>query len=317
MNIRKTAMFLLVMGLLAGCAAAEEHTHVFDQWDRDLHNHWQACACGVAGEGEKEAHTLMEGCYCPVCESEIVLYEEGSGEIYNYNELFDLVRMTFYEEDGQPMVDNRHEYERDAEGRLLLQRSYWNGMLHEEYHYQIGPDGEMLPLLQLGYDEDGGITRQEYNARGEVTAIRIVTADGNIQYEETVEYTYDGEGIIQHIRTVGRFDNGESFIREENKQGDTLCSVAYDENGMEMYAFRNEYSYDEEDNLLWRRGYQGDWLEEEAVYQVVLDEEGSFSFEQIYICYERDGSKTVYEYDVEGNEISIIAYDANGEEIIP
>lgn len=310
--MKKCMLFLLMLFFLTGTVLAEEHTHFFDQWDRDLQFHWRACACGEAADGHKTPHNMPDGWMCKECGSEILLFDDGTGQVYNYNEDYDILRNTSYEADGRIVDDYRYVYERNENGQLIAQKTYWNGFLCEEYFYRTDAFGEAVPVYQLGYDTDGSTSRNDYDTWGNVVKNRMMDPAGNITFEEVTEYVYDDEGTILYTKALGKFTDGESFLRETNQYGDSVFSAAYDVEGYVIYSFRNEYKYDEEGNLLWSSTYNGDRLTEEIGYQMVQDEFGVFTFEHICTFYEEDGTKTVTEYNVDGEEVSVVRYDAQG-----
>lgn len=307
--------FLLFICLAAGALAQEEHTHAFDQWDRDLACHWQACLCGEAAPGEKEAHALQDGWLCVTCGSEITLLEEGAGEIDNYNEDYDLLRMTLYE-NGAAVEDYRYVYQRDEQGRILGKTCYWNGLLQEECTYRINAWGESVPVLQLFYEQDGATSRNEYDVYGNIVKVVCLEPDGSLSFEETTEYSYDGEGNILHTKVYGHFAEGESYRRETNGQGDGVFSAHYDIDGQELFQFRTEFGYDAHGNKLWSKQYLNGVLSSESIYEVVQAESAfPFSYEKKCIAYLEEGGWEEWEYDMDGNEIRYARYDALGTEM--
>ena len=145
---KKFVSMVLVVLLLVSSAFAEgaAHTHTPSaEWDRDLQQHWHACECGE--KLDAEAHVIGEGqVQCEICGSEVWLYggEAGPGDICDYDEHGNIIRNTFYDENGEMVDDYRYLLQYDADGNRIHEEVYWNGQLVEAVEYALSKNGEIL-----------------------------------------------------------------------------------------------------------------------------------------------------------------------------
>jgi len=180
--------------------------------------------------------------------------------------------------------------------------------------------------------EDGTALLVCYNEYGDVSRVLSYGADGTVDYDERVEYTYDDQGVMLAQKTYGndvlnseyeyaKDSNGEAYVCKEvyyyddgakdsneyDENGNVLYSAAYDETGAVMYAY--EYEYSPEAGWMHEKAYEGDRLTSEQEF--LMDEEGN-QITTRYVYYNEDGSSSVTEYDELGNETLVAYYDADG-----
>lgn len=310
-----TAMMLTLM-ILAAPVCFAEHTHApTEEWDRNLAEHWRVCECGE--KLEAEAHVLEDDILCTVCGSEIWLYgeEAGPGDIYNYNEIGDMVRYTSFDENGEVVDDSLYLIEYDEAGNKTYEEDYWNGMLSGVIEYALDPDGYAFVKTQTSYEPDGGRSISECDDRGNTVHSIVYDADEAVVYEDFTEYTYDEEGLILYTKQTGYFDGVLSFLYEFNEFGDKVNGIFYADDGSVEFGSRSEYEYDEDGNMLWEKNYDvvTGRQTQESIYAVEIVDDWPESYEKTFIYYEEDGSKSVYENDVNGYELSETVYNAEGE----
>ena len=107
---------------------------------------------------------------------------------------------------------------------------------------------------------------------------------------------------------IWEFGDGNYDIYNYNEYGDTI-RVSYYENEVLTIENRYDITYDADGNMLSQKHYQNDMLMGEEEY--ALHPDGWSQLVRL-VMYQEDGSKYVNEYDIEGNLITAIGYDANG-----
>lgn len=106
------------------------------------------------------------------------------------------------------------------------------------------------------------------------------------------------------------WDFGDSFdVQTWDEKGNLIRNSSYDQEGNLLSDTSYKFTYDENDNLLFEKIYDGDTLREETEYATGEDGEPR---SVKYIYYDEDGSKTVNAYDENGEIISMLVYDAEG-----
>lgn len=89
-----------------------------------------------------------------------------------------------------------------------------------------------------------------------------------------------------------------------NDGGYLLSYVSYDPDGTVVYEERVEYSFDAAGNILEEKHYNGDKLTEESRYT-----DGTLDS---ITTYDDEGGCFINNYDENGNQVSLISYDAAG-----
>lgn len=201
-------------------------------------------------------------------------YEDGSKCVYEYNESGDSLGYVLYDEEGNVAESYRTEYVTDKNGNLTGERTYENDTLSQEIKYASGKNEEEEFLYAeevAAYSEDGSKTVEKYDENGELISESSYDAEGKKLYEYDLEYFYDEEG--NHVST------------EKREKGELKQEIIYE--------------YDDEGNLASEKTYEGDRLIKEVQYA----ESEYFFYEAKVITYNEDGSKTVEEYDENGELI--------------
>lgn len=100
-------------------------------------------------------------------------------------------------------------------------------------------------------------------------------------------------------------DYGDSVdVYTYSEYGDHVRIISYDADGSVISDLRYEYEYDAEGNKLSHQYYADGVLMDEAIYENGLPIR--------YTGYYEDGTKSVSEYDRDGNIVSSVYYDAGG-----
>ena len=308
MNTKKMSTQILSCVLAAGLLTACGHTHsAADGWERNAKEHWQICECGESVN--TAAHTLDENNVCTGCGSEIQDFGDFM-DVSTYTEQGDPLHMTSYDADGNVLSDMRYEYEYDADGNKLSHKYYGDGVLMEEAEYEAG-----VPTQYTNYYEDGTKSVSDYDEDGNAVSTAYYDADGKVYSETQSEYAYTADGESYETKNTMTDMDGAVYISEFNEQGDQIAWICYDPDGNLMTEERYEYEYDDEGNTLAKKIYVSGALSQELLYTTVTDADGWMSYPGTVIDYFDDGSKTVTEYNENDEIISIMTYDAAGNEI--
>jgi YD repeat-containing protein len=261
------------------------------EWERDEKNHWRVLESGE--KAEEAAHT-MEDVLCTVCGTEIWLFEDGCADLNNYNEQYDLLRSTSFDENGAVVYDNAFAYGYDEQGCKLWEKQYESKKLVAQTVYQVTAEGASLPVWSETYFEDGTWGRNEYDAYGNCVRLYSYNADGTVLSEESCEYAETDFGWYYMTKSTVNME-GTIFIGEYNEYGDRTRSYIAEPDGTVLFdtVFIHEY---EEGILVSSKNYESGVLSWETYYNA----DGMIIQE---IEYLEDGSIIVYDYDEEGNLI--------------
>ena len=303
MYARILALWAAMM-LLFGAAALAEHTHApAEMWDRDLKEHWHNClTCGE--KLEAQAHEMSNET-CTLCGSEIWLFDDGMGDVTNYNVYGDYTRTTSYEADGTISYDASFEYEYDADGVLLFSKQYDSGVLVEEITYTLNDDGERQFVKQIGYNDDGTLSVNEYDKNGNVVKALLYDAQGKVVYQDITEYALSSvDGYYYVAKRTSTFEDGSGSVTVNNEYSDRISIVYYRADGSVDFRFDHEYEYDNQGRKLKEKVFYNGTLQEETDYAVYEDENGWWTNPVTSIYYEEGGAQTVTVYDENGDEVT-------------
>ena len=300
---------VLTLTALAACSSGGGHTHApAAQWDRDSKEHWHLCECGE--KLELAAHTLNTDFLCTVCGSEVWDYGDGI-DVYNYGESGDLARYSSYDGQGALLNDTRWETQYDADGSMLRQLCYENGVLSVDDEYTVTADGENYLTKSTSYQADGAYDVMEYDADGNITSAIGYDAGGAVTMEVHSEYAYTADGESYESKATTIFD-GETYISEYNEYNDIVTRTKYVGDVLE-YAERYEREYNADGDPLWEKVYQNDRLVYEIIgYATFSNEYEYMRFPQQTIDYYEDGGKLVTDYDERGELAKETLYNADG-----
>ena len=275
-------------------------------WERNGESHWQLDENGAAiNEG---SHTLDELLNCSVCGAHVLDWGEGYFDVTDYNAYSHILRSTTFE-NGEKTYETTHAYIYDEAGMPLLDLEYIDneGYLGETV-YTVDGDGILMLVAQTAWFEDGSYSINEYDEEGNCIRSASFAEDGALVSETVTEYALDDGGWYYEWKTTVRFESGDTFYDERNVYGDTVRSVNRYADGTAWSDSTYEYEY-LDGMTVWSKQYSFGVLVREEFF----DEEGSLKQE---IEYWEDGSRTVYEYDAEGDMLSSVSYAADGS-VIP
>ncbi len=294
----------LTLSLLASRALCES------LWERDPYEHWHL---DEAGNRIDIGGHQMNDIICEICFSEIWAYDDGTCDISNYNEYEDFIRYSHFEADGMLTDDYVYLYNYDDNGSMLNSFTYYFGLLIEEAEYAIDPFGESVLKQMIGYNDDGSESIMLCDEYGNTIVSRMMSADGQVVFEETYEYTYGDDGFPIHTLQKTVFDDGSYFIFELDEMGNHLFETQIDGDGTVIYAYTHTYDYDENGRILAEHVYEND----RPVYENFYAYEGDdfWGYQSMTIDYFENGSKTVCELDENGEIIKETNYNSDGEVI--
>lgn len=94
--------------------------------------------------------------------------DDGSKEVYTYNEYEATTSMTVYDADGNVTKAERYEITYDDSGDVLNEKTYRNGILVIERSYAPDAAGFHMLVEEILYDENGIMTITRYDLTGKV-----------------------------------------------------------------------------------------------------------------------------------------------------
>ena len=179
---------------------------------------------------------------------------------------------------------------------------------------------------------DGVTTHSTYNEYGDWTLITYTEADGTVSTTNRAEYTYDAEGnrltyygytndvldaeVLYAFTPDGEhfalsesyaFEDGSRQVAVCDELGYTLEYATYTPDGSLEYG--SFFTYNEDHSQYVETYYEGETLLSEYTYAYTEDD---WMTNLRAVNYDYDGSCTVYEYDIYGNETLDAAYGADG-----
>jgi len=296
-------------------SSASEHPHeVLPGWDRSPAEHWKLCEQGESFDvGE---HTLGDDLVCTVCGSEVWLYDDGSADIYNYNDLGEWTRMTNFDTEGNITEDIRWDYEYNANGNPIKISCYYNDVLTDATEFVYDTDGStVISRLVSTYYDDGTHSYAEYNENEEYILFQEFDENGTETHRIENEYALDADGNSYILRenhfTMGVHD----LIIEYNQYGDDVLFREMDETGGTINEMTHEYTYDDEGHMEYAKFFVNSALVQESFYTFVDNDFGGYTAETKIIYYYEDGTyeETYYSEENDYNEpIRYISCSADG-----
>lgn len=232
--------------------------------------------------------------------------DEISKEITEYNEDGELILLKIYNE-GE--VTDSIEYEYDKNGRVTVYNRRINGetmKMSFEYEKEDG-----LYVAEDKGNLDGQEVKMRFTYDGDVLVESKIYLDGMLaqlnEFTETanISKSYSDDKVTYKTETeYGEKDKDKEFplCREETH---------YDENGDVEETFLDEFTYDDDNNVLSVKRKQNGELSYKYVYE--YDDQGNRTSEKEY---DSDGdviSRRTYEYNDIGICVEYKYYDENNE----
>lgn len=297
--------------------AESEHVHTaVGGWDRDAKQHWQVCE-----DGEKMnvgEHTLDEESICTVCGSMVEDYGDGQFIVNNHDEHGDTIRYTYYDADGSVVEEEFTEYGLDAEGncyeKKTTQYNYSDEVVYISEYNEYGDQTSRTVTDLEGNVEQVDRFEREYNDEGEAIWEKTYTNDVLV-WEITGYKVYEGEDYTMRYpeAVITYYEDGTKMVITYGDNGEVAKETTYNADGEVESEQTYTYETDAEGNWTSIKVYEGERLVKDTEYAVDAD---GYNYISKETEYREDGSKTVYEYDANGELVSESQYDAEGNLIL-
>lgn len=328
--MKKLLPLVILLFILSAALAEPDDALPAFAWERNALEHWRSLPDGMQ---DRAAHILADGA-CTICGSEILIFEDGSADVSDYNAQGDLTRYTAFDADGVISLELCYAYDYDEAGRLLAAREFQADVLVSEVIYTTDTNGEPVPASYVLYYDDGSWTVDEYDLLGCLTHSAEYNAEGALAFETFCEYALsDGGKRYEALRLISYPDGGTRIIEydeqnrvtretecyddasmttEYNAQGDPIRITSYAADGTEEFTQTYEYEYAADMTMLISRAYMDGAL--------LIQTEYAVSNGRSYACretlYDDDGSSTVYEFSADEEILRALRYDPQGN-VIP
>lgn len=290
--MKKLLLVFLAALLVITLASAEEQVMPTFQWQRNAQHHWHDSPANA------QPHTLDEMGACSVCGCEVLAWDDGSADIYDYDEYGNQTRYTCIDSDGVITLEIVHALTYEN-GVLVRDREFYDGVFLCETIYA----GDHIPVMQTTWNDDGTTSINEYDEHGNCVHAYILDADGMMSFETISEFTEAEDGWYTEVKTISRFADGTCFQSEYNLFGDPIRTVNTEADGTVWSDTVYEYEYDGV-NKVWCKQYSFGRLAMESWYldgQLITETE-----------YPEEGGKYIYEYNDNGDITLITSYAADG-----
>lgn len=312
--MKKLVSFIVVCAMtVAFASACSFHSHTkTDEWTCDAKNHWQICdECGEKVNVGK--HTLNDELMCTVCNSMVADFGD-SFTVYTYDEHDNIVRTAEYDAENNLISENVNEHEYDSNGNLTHTKEYIEGELYSETEYTVG-GGESSISKYTQYSDDGTKFVNEYDENGNVIKLIDYDADGSVNSTSESVYAQDSNGEWYEKSCTEMYKAGFKIESEYNEYGHNISRIIYNADGEITANDSWEYTYDGDGYFVTIKEYSFGKLVEESFYKMVTDGDETTNYPERVVSYNKDGGKTVFVYDKDGNTVSETRYDASGKEI--
>lgn len=168
--------------------------------------------------------------------------------------------------------------------------------------------------FSLEYDSEGNLLftynwEYTYDDAGNMLTETEYT-DGAISYY--AEYALDSEGLPYTAKVFTFFEDGTSDYQEYDQWLNNTLWISYNADDTVLFSIRNEFTCDDNGNVLYQKTYEDDVLTSESEYTFMEGEFGAYTYCSKEITYFEDGSKLITEYDEFYEIISEVFIDANG-----
>lgn len=278
-------------------------------WERNPMEHWHV---DENGERVDVGTHVLNDIVCNVCQSNILLYDDGMCDVSNYNEYDELTHYSYFDADGALIDDYVYIHAYDENGNKLTSSTYYFETLVEVSEYAQDPFGFTVQKSVRGFNEDGSESAYLCDEYGNIVSTVITDAEGNVLFSETYEYTYDEESMPAYTIQRSTFDDGTVFYRETDEMGYCVIEAQYNPDGSVIYEYKFIYEYDELGRIIKEVTTENNAPIFESHYAYSDDPYDLWGYQCMTIDYLEDGTKIVSELDEYGVIIKETTYDANG-----
>lgn len=297
-------LLLLLAALFLSAFALSENA-----WERDPNMHWHEDENGV--RTDEGAHALND-IMCEICQSCILVYDDGMCDVSNYNEYDELTRYSYYDADGGIIDDYVYVYEYDENGVKRSAATYYFDALVEVSEYGLDPFGFSVQKSVRGFNDDGTESAYLCDEYGNIVSAKVTNAEGEVIFDEAYTYTYDKEGMPVYTIQKSVFEDGSVFYLETDAMGNRVIEAQYNPDGSLVYEYKFLYEYDEHGRMTKEITTEDGAPIFESRYAYSSDPYDLWGYQCMTIDYFEDGSKIVSELDEFGDIIKETTYDADG-----
>ena len=220
-------LFCLLLALPFACMAeesAEPAMPVFE-WERNPAGHWRMLENGE--RADLDIHKFDDSLCCTVCGAEVWVYDDLSGEVYNYDAFGNMIRQTSYASDGTITYDSVRALTYDENGNLTHALEFIDGVLFGESTFAISPDGEIIPVTEHAWYDDGTWALNEYDEYGNCIRAVSCAADDSILSEIISEYKRGDWGWFYESKRTTYMDDAVFSVGSDGTDGPTDAAGGY------------------------------------------------------------------------------------------
>lgn len=271
------------------------------EWERNPGGHWRMLENGE--RADLGGHQFGDDLLCTICGAEVWVYDDLSGEVYDYDAYGNLVRQTSYASDGAITYESVQALTYDEDGHLIHALEFIDGVLFGESTFTLSPEGEVVPVSQYAWYDDGTWALNEFDEYGNCIRAVAYNADDTIASETLSEYKQGSWGWFYESKSV-TYMGDSTFLAEYNEYGDKTRSYMADA-GVAWSDHVYEYGY-KDGTKLWRKDYDQGKLR----YESIFDPETEMLVKETE--YYDDGTCTVSEFNRIGDPEKITFLTAEG-----
>ena len=281
-------------------------------------------------EYDPDGNILLEKFY----DNGILNYEDtykvnDAGEVY-------MVANTYFFDDGTKSSTRYDENGNPVEVQYYDENGKLSNSVHTEY--DVDDESNVYEAKYTEIFEDGSKLIAEYNVYGDIVTRDRFDAEGNPEYAEIYNYGYNEEGekdwikeyrndrLIKEITgyttyegkdhsvrypeyVIDYLEDGSKFVMHYGERSDLMTESSYAADGSILQEISYFYEYDENDNRIDEKKYDGDRLIIHKEYGVNEDGWSCVEKETEYL---ENGGKVIREFNEVEEVTSETEYDAEG-----
>lgn len=223
-------------------------------------------------------------------------------EISSYTLKHDLLKSTTLDEEGNPLITELFEY--DHKDRIIHQTVLdyeLNTEFRESFQYQ---NDLIVEHLEHFSDDKYFRSVNEYNSLGDI--LSITKTDQHNSLVNKITYQYSSDGYQQRNYDENNQLMDELFVKKDAK-GNEISSIWIDLNNDPPENFRTTYEYNELDQLILEKQYEGN--RETSIRNNLYDTHGNLIKSKCDEPYEEFTTIIYYQYDGQNNVILLEKYE--------